>query len=153
MALKQVVLSRKIADRRAALKLLTDKRDELAEKKAAIKTREVELEEAVNEITDETSQEDRDALDHEVCAFEAEAEALEGEIAANEAAIGELETAMNAPHDFLDDGRHRDRLGYCFDWPSEGRRNGDQEDDDLPFGHHGAPRHSCCNAAWCWQGP
>ena len=103
MALKQVVLSRKIADRRAALKLLTDKRDELAEKKAAIKTREVELEEAVNEITDETSQEDRDALDHEVCAFEAEAEALEGEIAANEAAIGELETAISALEGELDE--------------------------------------------------
>ena len=96
MALKQVVLSRKIADRREALRPLLEKRDELAAKKADMQTREAELETAVNEVTEENGQEDRDALGAEVEAFEAEAEALESEIDDNEAAIGELETAISA---------------------------------------------------------
>ena len=103
MALKQVVLSRKIADKRAALKPLLEKRDELARKKAEMKTREEELENAVNEITDETPQEDRDAVDASVSEFESASEALEGEIDANEAAIGELETAIGALESELDE--------------------------------------------------
>lgn len=103
MALKQVVLSRKIADKRAALKPLLEKRDELAKRKADMKIREEELENAVNEITDETPQEDRDAVDASVSEFESASEALEGEIDANEAAIGELETAIGALESELDE--------------------------------------------------
>lgn len=103
MALKQVVLSRRIADMRAALKPLLEKRDELVKKKAEMKTREEELENAVNEITDETPQEDRDAVDASVSEFESASEALEGEIDANEAAIGELETAIGALESELDE--------------------------------------------------
>ena len=103
MALKQVVLSRKIADKRAALDALKAKRDELAEKKAGMQTREAELEAAVNEITEETTQEDRAAVDAAVGEFETEAEALQGEIAANETAIGELETAIGELESELDE--------------------------------------------------
>ena len=103
MALKQVVLSRKIADKRAELKPLLEKRDELAKKKTGMQTREAELEAAVNEITEETTQEDRDALDASVGEFEAEAEALDGEIAANEEAIGKLDTAIGKLESELDE--------------------------------------------------
>lgn len=102
MALKQVVLSRRIADRRMALKPLTEKRDELAQRRADMNKREAELEAAVNEVTDATSQEDRDALDQEVSAFEAEAEALTQEEQANADAIAGIESAIETLQGELD---------------------------------------------------
>lgn len=103
MALRQVVLSRRIADNRAALEPLLAKRDELAGKKAGMQAREAELEAAVNEVTEETTPEDRDALNQAVDEFEAEAGALDGEIADNEKAIGELETAIGKLESELDE--------------------------------------------------
>ena len=103
MALKQVVLSRRIAEKRDALKPLMEKRDELAKRKAEMQAREAELEAAVNEITEETEQADRDALDAAVEEFETETETLNGEVEENEQAIGELETAIGALESELDE--------------------------------------------------
>lgn len=103
MALKQVVLSRRIADQRAALAPLKEKRDALAQRRAGMETREAELEAAVNEITDETSQEDRDALDAEISAFETETEALKQEEQANADAIAGIESAIEALQGELDE--------------------------------------------------
>ena len=68
--LKQLLLTRKIAAKRAELDKLKAERAELDEKREALNTREAELEAAVNEITEETSEEDRAAVDVEVQEFE-----------------------------------------------------------------------------------
>ena len=63
MALKQLLIGKKIGDLRTQLATLTKTRDGLAARRAEMKRREEELEASVNEMTEETSKEDRDALD------------------------------------------------------------------------------------------
>lgn len=91
MALKQLLMGKKIEQLRGQLKLLEDARDALTERRTAMQTREAELEAAVNEITDETSEEDRKVVEDATAAFEADAEALTGEETQNEQARADLE--------------------------------------------------------------
>lgn len=63
MALKQLLIGKKISDLRAQLTLLNQTRDGLITRRADMKRREEELEASVSEMTEETSKEDRDALD------------------------------------------------------------------------------------------
>lgn len=80
--LRQVVLARKIATKRAELAKLQEARSTLTEQREALKVKEAELEAAVREMTDETPEEDRAAIDAEVQEFEArsaEADAAEAE--------------------------------------------------------------------------
>lgn len=91
MALKQLLIAKKMEQLRGQLKLLEDARDALKERRTALQTREAELEAAVNEITDETSEEDRKVVEDATAAFEADAEALTGEESQNAQARADLE--------------------------------------------------------------
>lgn len=101
--LKQLLLTRKIAAKRAELDKLKADRAELDQKREELKTREAELEAAVNEMTDETSEDDRAAVDAEVQEFEnqvAEADAAE---AANEEASVNLQNEIDGLQRELDE--------------------------------------------------
>lgn len=87
MALRQVVLSKRIAEKQASLAKLNEEREELARKRETLVTREAELEAAVNEVTDETSEEDRAALDTALSEFEAQTKEADEAEAANAQAI------------------------------------------------------------------
>ena len=63
MALKQLLLSRKIAAKRTELEKLETRKAELDEQRSALAAREAELENAVNEITEETPEEERAEVD------------------------------------------------------------------------------------------
>lgn len=102
MALRQVILSRRIADKSAELEALRATREEQEQRKAALATREAELEEAVTEVTDETTEEDRAELDKAVADFEAEGEALEAEMEGTDKQIGELEGELESLRAELD---------------------------------------------------
>ena len=103
MALKQLLLTRKIASQRSALEKLQAAKAELDEKRAAFQTREAELEEAVKEITEETEEAVKAELDAAVAEFEAEVAQVEAdqaanaqEIAAMEAEISDLQAELDA---------------------------------------------------------
>lgn len=76
MALKQLLIGKKISDLRVQLAALTQTRDSLVTRRAEMKRREEELEASVNEMTEETSKEDRDALDQLTQEWESDDAAL-----------------------------------------------------------------------------
>lgn len=77
--LRQVVLTTRRAESAAKLAELREKLADFEKRRAAMKTREEELEAAVNEITTETSEEDKTALAALCDEFEAERKSLEDE--------------------------------------------------------------------------
>lgn len=83
MALRQVRLRRQIGDLRAELTNLEQAREALEERRAAMTTREAELEEALNEVTDQTPEEDRQALESSMDEFEQDQQALEADETTN----------------------------------------------------------------------
>ena len=101
--LKQLLLTRKIAAKRAELDKLKAERAELDEKREALNTREAELEAAVNEITEETSEEDRAAVDAEVQEFEGQVAEADAAEAANEEAQVNLQGEIDALQRELDE--------------------------------------------------
>lgn len=94
MALRQLMLGKKIDDMRAQMDALNATRDALAERRAALDVREAELEAAISEVNEETTKEDRDALDAMTSAWEADDAALSGEEDANTQARAELEAQI-----------------------------------------------------------
>lgn len=101
--LKQLLLTRKIAAKRAELEKLKAERAELDEKRSALNTREAELEAAVNEMTEETSEEDRAAVDAEVQEFEGQVAEADSAEAANEEAQVNLQNEIDGLQRELDD--------------------------------------------------
>lgn len=85
MALRQLVITKKLQALRKQLDDLKAKDAEFEQRKAELKTREAELEAAVNEITEETPEEDRVAVDETIEAFEKDQKNLNGEIEQHEA--------------------------------------------------------------------
>ena len=83
MALRALLLAKKLNEKRKALQALASRDD-------AFKTREAELEASIAEVTEETDQETRDALEEAVAAFEAERSAAEEERNALEGEIRSL---------------------------------------------------------------
>lgn len=79
MALRQVVITKKIQDLRKKLDELKAKDADFEQRKAELQKREAELEEAVNEITEETSEEDKAAVDEAIDEFEKEQAAFDEE--------------------------------------------------------------------------
>ena len=79
MALRQVVITKKIQDLRKKLDDLKSKDADFEQRKAELQKREAELEEAVNEITEETSEEDKAAVDEAIDEFEKEQAAFDEE--------------------------------------------------------------------------
>ena len=94
MALRQVILGKRIEEKRAELLKGKNTRDALRKKRSELDEEEKQLEAAVAEVTEETSQEDKDALDQAVEAFEAKAEALEKELEQAEAQVEALEKQL-----------------------------------------------------------
>lgn len=84
MALKQLVLRKKIGELKAQLEVLRCKDSEFETRSAEMKKREAELESAVNEVSDETSAEDKATLDSEVEKFDVDQKALDSEKTSNE---------------------------------------------------------------------
>ena len=94
MALKQLLLSRKIADKRSALESLRQAGTALKNKRASMKTREDELEAAIQEITENTEETVKTEVEQAVSEFETEVAALEQEITQNEADIAAAESEI-----------------------------------------------------------
>lgn len=84
MALRQLIMSKKIEALRAELKKNEERKAELEERRKAMDTREAEIEAAVAEVTEETPQEDRETVEKEADQFEADNKALCDDEAANE---------------------------------------------------------------------
>lgn len=76
MALKQIVLRKKIEGLHAQMTGAEQTRDALSERRNALKLREEELEKAVGEVTEATTDEEKAALDEETAKWEQEDEAL-----------------------------------------------------------------------------
>lgn len=85
MALRQLILSRKLSAKRSALEQAEAKVAGLAENRKALSLREAELEDAVKEITEETEE----AVKAEVEAAVAEFEAEVAQVEADQAAAGQ----------------------------------------------------------------
>ena len=85
--LKALLLRKKIDERKKALKALND---------ADFEKRAKELEMSINEVTEETSKEERDALEEAVTAFEAEKAEHDEKKSALEKEISELEGELAA---------------------------------------------------------
>ena len=101
MALKALLLRRKIDDR---TKLL----DALREQDADLEKREAEYAAAIEEVTDETPDEDRSALEAEITAFDAELEEHRGRVSALEAELRELQDQLAAEEARQDTQKHMD---------------------------------------------
>ena len=89
MALKALLLRRKIDDRTKTL-------DALREKDADFEKREAEYAAAIDEVTDETPAEDRSALEAEINAFDAELQEHRDSVNALESEIRELQEQLAA---------------------------------------------------------
>lgn len=83
MALKQIVLRKKIEGLHAQMTSAEQTRDALKERRDALKLREEELERAVGEVTENTTAEEQAALDEETAQWERDDEALAQEEAEN----------------------------------------------------------------------
>lgn len=103
MALKQLLIGKKISDLRTQLDELMRKKDGLVTRRVEMKRREEDLEASLNEMTEETSTEDREAFDGLTKEWEQDDAALTQEEDENQQAaeglerqIGELEEELSA---------------------------------------------------------
>lgn len=103
MALRQLLITKKIAELRAKLEGLGAKDAEFETRAEALKTREAELEAAINEITDETPDDDRKVVEDTVEEFEADQETLEKEQQEHENEKAKLEEEIQKLQDELDE--------------------------------------------------
>ena len=103
MALKQLLLSRKIAAKRTELEKLETRKAELDEQRSALTAREAELENAVNEITEETPEEERAEVDAAVAELEAQVEECETAQSENEEATVNLRNEIDGLQQELDE--------------------------------------------------
>ena len=126
MALKQLILSRKLAAKRADLETAKTRLNELKEKRSALKKREEELEAAVSE-TDETTAEDvQKELDQAVAEFEAEVAQVEADQAEAEQQVTDLEAEVDTLQAELDELNRKveEAVG-----PAEPEENEDQDEE------------------------
>lgn len=103
MALRQLVITKKIQDLRKKLNELKAKDADFEQRKAELQKREAELEEAVNEITEETSEEDKAAVDEAIDEFEKDQETLDSELKQHEEEKQKLEDEIRKLQDELDE--------------------------------------------------
>lgn len=103
MALRQLVITKKIQDLRKKLDELKSKDTEFEQRKADLQKREAELEVAVDEITEETSEEDKAAVDEAVEAFEKDQEAFNEELKQHENEKQKLEDEIRKLQAELDE--------------------------------------------------
>lgn len=103
MALKQIVLRKKIEGLHAQMTGAEQTRDALSERRNALKLREEELEKAVGEVTETTTDEEKAALDEETAKWEQEDEALAKEEAENLETTRKLQEQIDALQSELDE--------------------------------------------------
>lgn len=107
MALRQLILSKRVEEVQGKLNHNADDRAALETRRAEMQTREAEIEAALNEVTEETSEEDRRTVEAEAEAFEQQAEALNGEIETNENERASLEQQLADLRSKLDELNQR----------------------------------------------
>ncbi|RJQ25530.1 MAG: phage major capsid protein [Peptococcaceae bacterium] len=126
MALKQLILSKRILALKSQLNELRQKDAEFATRSEELKTREAELEAAVNEITDETPEEDKATVDEAVAVFEADQEALATDQQANEDAKKKLEDEIQSLQKELDEIDSRLKTPPASTVPKEPEKRKDE---------------------------
>ena len=102
MALRQLILSKKIEEARNQLSQLEKEQEALSERRSAMNTREAELEQAINEVTVDTPAEDQAVLEEEEKKWEEEDAALQAEEQDNAAKQQELQTKIDELNEELD---------------------------------------------------
>lgn len=107
MALKQLILSKRISTLKSQLETFRAKDADFLTRKKALETREAELETAVNELTDSSTEEEKTAVDEAVTAFEAEQEVLVTEQTENDEAKKKLEDEIQQLQKELDEINQR----------------------------------------------
>lgn len=94
MALRQLILRKKIEAAKTQLNTLRAKDADFLTRKKELETREAELETAVEEVTDETPDDEKASVEESVTAFETDKKAYDEEQAGHDAAKSELETEI-----------------------------------------------------------
>lgn len=94
MALRQVLLSYKIGEKKTAIEALREKSKDFEQRKAEMNKREADLEAAINEQTPDTDAETKAAVEKAVEEFTEEAKKLEEEIKQNAEEIASLEAEV-----------------------------------------------------------
>lgn len=107
MALRQLVITKKLQALRKQLDDLKAKDADFEQRKDELKTREAELEAALDEVTDETPEEDKAAADESVEAFEADQKALNDEMKEHEEKKEKLEDEIQKLQTELDELNER----------------------------------------------
>jgi HK97 family phage major capsid protein len=107
MALKQLVLRKRIESLKSQLEEFRTKDAEIQTRSAELKTREAAIEAAVNEVTEDSTSEEKAAVDAEVEKFDAEQKTLTDEQAANEESKKKIEDEINALEAELTDIENR----------------------------------------------
>lgn len=111
MALKMLLLAKKLKDLRAAGEALQAAKAEIEGKRKTWKEREERATAMLDEITAETTQEERDAFDAECAEIETEDAAIRAEEEANAQAITENENAAAAVQTEIDELNERSKEG------------------------------------------
>ena len=111
MALRMLLLAKKLKDLRAAGEALQTAKAEIERKRNTWKEREERATAMLDEITAETPQEERDAFDAECAEIEAEDAAIRAEEEANAQAITENENAAAAVQTEIDELNERSKEG------------------------------------------
>lgn len=111
MALKMLLLAKKLKDLRAAGEALQAAKAEIEGKRKTWKEREERATAMLDEITAETTQEERDAFDAECAEIEAEDAAIRAEEEANAQAITGNENAAAAVQTEIDEINERSKEG------------------------------------------
>lgn len=96
MALKQLVLRKRIEGLKSQLEELRTKDTDIQTRSAELKTREAEIETAVSEITNDSSAEEKAAVDAEVEKCDNEQKSLADEQAANDESKKKIEDEISA---------------------------------------------------------
>lgn len=126
MALKQLLLSRKIEECRAKMHSAEQRKAELKRRREEMNAREAELEQAVNEVTEETSDEDRAALEAETEAYQSEESSLADEEQQVEEERESIQSQINTLQQELDELNARSSL---FDGKKQERKEGKPMDN------------------------
>lgn len=105
--LKQLVLRQKIKVLNQQLESMRAKDADFETRSAAMKTREQEIATAIGEVTDETSAEDREAIESQISDFETEQEGFVAEKAEQDASKKKLEDEIQKLQAELDEIENR----------------------------------------------
>lgn len=122
MALRQLILHKRLNVLKSQLEVLRTNDAEFVTRSEAMKTREAELEVAVNEITDTSTEEERVAVDEAVASFEADQVTLGTEQVENDEAKKKLEEEIQDLQKELDEIDQRSKT------PPQHKRGDDKKE-------------------------